>query len=385
MALAQPPWRILFADDDPEVCKQVKEFLQGEKITAQDDMPQVVTVTDFAEGLKALDVERVDLVILDVRLGSHEGVRENEVGIQTLEAIQQRRFVPVIFFTGLPKLVEHLQTHLVRVVEKTEGLPRLLAVAKEVFETRLPAVNRALVRHLETIQRRYMWDFVAPHWSDLGAATDHSALAFLLARRLATSLSGPGVQQLAQDLGGPLAGSIEAGRVHPMQYYIFPPEHPGPLAGDIYHGRTGEREGYSVLLTPSCDLVQGREKAEYVVLAGCLPLTDQPEHANWVAGQPHPSGVVTDRLTDLLRNNRRDSQPERYFFLPGTLDLPDLIVDFQQLAAVPQDQLAAMNRIASLDSPFAETLLARFVRYYGRLGVPDLALDVVLRRLTPHP
>ena len=46
-----------------------------------------------------------------------------------------------------------------------------------IFATRLPAVNRALIRHLETIQRDYMWDFVANHWEQFGDTSDHTSLA----------------------------------------------------------------------------------------------------------------------------------------------------------------------------------------------------------------
>lgn len=58
--------------------------------------------------------------------------------------------------TGLPRLVRHLVTPLVQVVEKTEGLPRLLDSLRSIFASRVPAVHRALIRHLETIQREYL-------------------------------------------------------------------------------------------------------------------------------------------------------------------------------------------------------------------------------------
>jgi len=40
-----------------------------------------------------------------------------------------------------------------------------------------------------------------------------------------------------------------------------------------------------------------------------------------------------------------------------------------------------LERLASLDSPFAEALLARFTRYFGRLGTPDLDAAILLQRL----
>jgi hypothetical protein len=45
-----------------------------------------------------------------------------------------------------------------------------------IFATRLPAVNRALIRHLETVQRDYMWDFVATHWEQFGDTSGRKAL-----------------------------------------------------------------------------------------------------------------------------------------------------------------------------------------------------------------
>jgi hypothetical protein len=59
----------------------------------------------------------------------------------------------------------------------------------------------------------------------------------------------------------------------------------------------------------------------------------------------------------------------------------DLVVDFQQLVTLQRVQMTALERLASLDSPFAEALLARFGRYFGRLSTPDLDVEVILSRL----
>ena len=373
-------WQLLFVDDDPDFCRQVQEFLEGESIPPGDRL-QVKTLNDFGDALNELEVYRFDLLILDVRLGPHSITPDEEAGITTLQAIRQRRFIPVVFYTGLPHLVRHLVTPLVQVVEKTAELPRLLDSLSSIFATRLPAVNRALIRHLETIQRDYMWDFVANHWEQFGATSDHTSLAYLLARRLATSLSGSGIQQLAQELGNSIGTAVTEGQRHPMQYYVIPPIEPAPLCGDVYHGQVGEIQSHWVLLTPSCDLVTGREKAELVLLARCLLLTEQVEYQQWRDSLPAPPRAINGKLQDLLRNNRRDSQAERFFFLPGALSLPDLLVDFQQLVTLQRDRMGRLERLTSLDSPFAEALLARFSRYFGRLGTPDLDVTVLLQRL----
>ncbi len=374
-------WQLLFVDDDEDTCWQVKEYLEGETISDAGEFPFVETLTDFDKALEALETRRFDLVILDLRLGPHDEMPEEEAGTKTLQAIQQRRFVPVIFYTALPHLVRHLETSLIRVVEKGPSPEPLLVAVRNIFMTRLPAVNRALIRHLETVQRDYMWEFVAKHWERFGDTADRTALAYLLARRLAISLSGSGIQQLAQDLGDPTGTGAAEGQVHPMRYYVMPPVEKSPLAGDLYQGQVGDQIGYWVLLTPSCDLVTGREKAEGVLLARCVLLTEQTEYQRWQTGLPQPSSIVDGRLRAVLRNNRQDGQAERFYFLPGALTLPDLVVDFQQLVTLPRKQMTTLERLASLDSPFAEALLARFTRYFGRLGTPDLDLEVIISRL----
>jgi CheY-like chemotaxis protein len=288
-------WQLLFVDDEPDICLQVQEFLEGEFISPDNHM-RVETLNDFSAALNELEVRRFDLLILDVRLGPYSGVPDEEAGITTLQAIQQRRFVPVVFYTGLPHLVSHWVTPLIQVVEKTEGLPRLLDSIRNIFATRLPVVNRALIRHLEMIQRDYMWDFVANHWTQFGDTSDHTSLAYLLARRLATSLSGSGIRQLARELGDSTGTAVTEGQRHPMQYYVIPPVEPTPLAGDVYQGQVGEHNGHWVLLTPSCDMVTGREKAELVLLARCLPLTEQVEYQQWRDGLPTPSGTISRKL-----------------------------------------------------------------------------------------
>jgi CheY-like chemotaxis protein len=101
---AATTWHLLFVDDDPNICRQVQEYLEGE-IIPPDTRLQVETLNDFGSALNALEVRRFDLLILDVHLGPYSSMSDEEIGITTLQDIQQRRFVPVVFYTGLPHLV----------------------------------------------------------------------------------------------------------------------------------------------------------------------------------------------------------------------------------------------------------------------------------------
>ena len=365
-------WHILYIDDDPEACKQIKEFLEGEQV--DEGSISVKATTDFGKGMEELETKRYDLVILDVRVGALDAELPEEEGIKALERIKERRFVPVIFYTGLPNLVrDKQQGPLIRVVEKTQT-PQLIVEIRELIRTNLPMVNRALLRHLEAVQRDYMWEFVADNWPELGENPDKSALAYLLARRLALSLSGQGIKQLVADLGGQPEDATE--EIHPMQYYIIPPVEASSLSGDIFYQTVNDINEYFVLLTPSCDMVIGREKAERLLFVGCKLLRNETEYTEWIS-----NSSKENKLMALLKNNRQKSQSERFFYLPGALSIPDLIVDFQNVSMKTHEDINKITRLASVDSPFAEMLVSKFIRYYGRIGAPDLDLDLILQRL----
>jgi len=63
-------WRLLFVDDDQDLCRQIKEFFEGESIIEDGHaVPfQVETLTSFSDALDVLQSHLFDLLILDVRL-----------------------------------------------------------------------------------------------------------------------------------------------------------------------------------------------------------------------------------------------------------------------------------------------------------------------------
>jgi CheY-like chemotaxis protein len=355
----------------------VRDFLQGEEIPGW-GKPQVISIESFDEALGELEAHRFDLMILDVRLGGHEEQDvppEEEEGARTLQQIKERRFVPVIFWTGLPGKVEHLASPLIHVLEKGR-LDALIGSVGDLFTTRLPALNRALRHLIEDEQRRYMWEFVASHWEELRAGGDDMALAYLLVRRLGRSLSGPGIERVAAELGHGAGGAPAPNKVHAAEMYIIPPlQDTEPGVADLYRGTSEDGDRWWLVVTPSCDLEHS--KAEWVVLAKCAPVDQDPRLQKWWGSE---SAGNTSKLRDLL-DHKTGGQEDRHLFLPQALTIPDLVVDFQQLRSVLGTELDAMERVASLVSPFAEAAVSRFTRYFGRVGTDDLDVDAIMTRL----
>ena len=372
-------WRVLAIEDVDDTARQLRQFLQ--QWSYEGNRLDVTVRTDFAEGLKALQNERFDLLVLDLRRGcTPEG---DEAGLQIFSDISERRFMPIIFYTLRPHIVSHLENAAVRVVDKGLGVMGLNPALKHQFDNGLMRMNRGLTLHVERTIREYLWDFVPDHWEELtGAGESDLTLTYLMSRRIATSLDIEGANRLALGLSGESESNSELDeRVHPVRYYIIPPSTEGYQTGDILRKSEEDNSNYYVLLTPWCDLVAHGDsppKAEYALLAECEILTDSAEYERWTEGSP-PS-----RLRNLLGTPQKGVQGRqegRFHFLPGVLDIPDLVLDFQRVHTIPLAELSSHEKIATLDNPYSQSVVSWYLRFWGRMGTPDLNIDTVIEGL----
>ena len=295
--------------------------------------------------------------------------------------IRGYRFIPIIFFTARPHASAYIENPpFVQTVPKgADDIDSLARAVENVISSGLPHLLRSVSDHLANVERAFMADFVERRWSDL--ADRKEDVAYLLSRRLAVSFE-EGVEGLAQGLGQVSDGG-SADAVHPTRYYVQPPSYDYRMGDLLAAPELGEddlaTEVSHVILTPSCDLVSrsGGMKAERVILAECRSLDSFEEYRKWKGS---PSNNNRTALENLLKS-RPKGQEDRYFYLPEAWNVPDVVVDLQSVSSITAGQLEDYEKIASLDSPFAEALSQRFNRYIGRVGTPDLDIGSVVRRL----
>jgi CheY-like chemotaxis protein len=363
-------WRVLVVEDKADIAKQLAEIIPT--CVEEPDTAEAEICNTFGEAMKRLRWENFDVIVLDLKDDSEHSsdADDDPAGVKVFDELRKTRFVPVVFYTALPKSVPVEETSFIRIVEKTQSVTRVKEEIKAVLATKLPG----LTKQIEDFHRSYMWEFVTTHWKDFATARDQSDIAYLLARRLAILL-----ERQAVTLAGSVVGGEKTALAHPMMHYLTPPLGTHRMAGDLVREIQGETETFWIVLTPSCDFAQN--KAHHVVIAKCERLTELDEYKSWIKDHPkEPSKTSAEAMASLIGNNRR-GQAERFKFLPGTFFLPDLVVDFQQLRSITKEAADALEPVASLDSPFAESLLASFARYFGRLGTPDLDKSLVLDRL----
>ena len=367
-------WRVLAIDDDQESLDRIKDLLEVEPLPSA-GFVEVTTETCFDAALSHLDRHRVDLVVLDIRLGDNEPADE-EAGLRTRDQIHAVRFLPIVFYTGLPNWANSTDEEpFIAVVTKGEAATALADSVDRLLASGPPQVQRALVRELENVIRSFMLDYVKPQWAAaFTTETGKSNLAHILARRLSAALTGAELERLVAELDFP----VTPGSVSPLRYYLIPPVGNAPKVGDLHYiagpETSASPESWWVVLTPTCDLVHG--KADFALLARCNPLDCTPAFQN-VAGNLQPSKTQKSNLKTILRNN----ESPRMFYLPAAFEIPHLIVDFQDLRTIRGERLACMEPSASLDSPYAEELQARFTSYFGRVGTPDLDWAAIMQSI----
>lgn len=348
MTADQTKFRILHCDDDELQLELVRE--------AVDDC-DIESVQTSDECLNKLRHGVFDAVILDLR-GTQTPTDGEEVGVELFRHIRTVQFVPIIVYSGFPdKAPQNFPQTMVRTVPKgsssvkdgeLSGVEGLRKAVSELRSSALSSIRRKLIRSIDDVLRSYLWDFVSSNWDDVHSVLPDPILSTILNVRAARMLSEQ-------------EGRLTSGRT----CYLEPPISTTLLAGMLVRrklpGDTTAPE-FGVIVTPSCDLAQEKPNTN-VVVARCSLAADEAEFNE---------GVNRKMSIKLLRN-RREPQQARYHFLPRGMLFPSLLVDFQDVLTVPRSQFERdWDNIASLDSPYSEHLLSRFVAFYLRVGTPDL-------------
>lgn len=354
---------ILFVEDNKEWRDQVISYFEDEQIGGH-TLALSVAAT-FDEGKEMLREHSFDLVVLDLYQGDpKEG--NPKAGLDVLAEIQKTVFVPVIFFTGLSKDIEASASEIVGVVNKgLDGLVGLKSRLEEMVASNLALIKRRVFEHVEETLRSYFWDTVHSKNRIFEPGKIDVSLGYLLLRRLSHSLSKERIKEILGD------DSIQLDKVHPMEFYIYPSGDGDYETGEIVCGCDGK---IFVVLTPSCDFVthgDAPRNADDVLLCSTVPLTQTPAYERY---KEKPTSTA---LKNLIESRKGD----RYFFLPGTPFLENLVLDFQQTMRISFEKLEKFTRLARLDDPFAQAMTSSFTRYFNRIGYPDIDAEHVLKSL----
>lgn len=355
---------ILFVEDEEKIRQNLIEIFDQDSIGGHS--LKASGARTFEEGIEMIQNSDYDIVVLDLYKGtpSEDGER---LGLEVLKQIQSKAFIPVIFYSGLTKDLRELASEVVGIVNKGEGIEKLKSELERIISSNLALIKPQIYNHIRESLRQYFWETVHSDNQIFAPGKIDASLGYLLLRRIANSLSKENIKALLND------ERIEADKTHPMEFYIYPTANGEYEAGEILY----RDEVYYVILTPSCDFVcagnRGR-KAEKVLLAVATPLKNTEFYRKYENNKNRDN---RQNLSQVIESRKGD----RYFFLPGTPFIDHLLLDFQDKELVKYEDLENFQRVAKLDDPFAQSMISSFIRYYNRIGFPDVDAEYVLNNL----
>jgi len=352
---------ILMVDDDPVQNRQIKKLLELENIDGENIL--VTNKSSLDEVKKNItDYENFDIIILDV----YDKKKKSNIGEKILIEIKKNFFIPIIFYTGFSHLIEDHKSEIIRIVNKSEGSDGIIREIKNISNSNLLSFKKKLKNYLNENIRKYLWDHIHDNWENIRSEIEETSLDYLLIKRLGNALS----ERYIGEILGPDAQCVKK---HPLECYIYPPLKAEIDSGDII--KKGEE--YFLVLTPSCDLVvreNGKIKAEHILLVELIKLKDTSEYKEYLENQT----VKNEKnLKNIISNNKS----ERYFFLPKTWFLENMVIDFQKIRSVEYNKISEYQKIIELDSLHLSSILANFIRHYDRIGTADLDHEKLLQKI----
>jgi CheY-like chemotaxis protein len=357
--------KTLFIEDNEVLSKNLKNYFDGEQFSG--NTLKTENTIKFDDGVKLIRQFDYDLIILD--LYSDAEIVDESAGRKVLEMIQKLAFIPVIFYTGHAHKIQDLVSEVVGVVNKGEGFDNLKVEIQRIIDSKIALLKSQIYTHLKESLRQYFWEVVDADKTTFKYKKNDTSLGYLLLRRFANSLTKGKIKEILGD------DKIQIDKAHPMEFYIYPIN-----SGEFEAGEILSRNGcFYILLTPSCDYIIRTKKDKLyrevgrILLARIFPLTSCDEYLKHKEGA---SKQTVSNLSDIIRNKK-----PRFFFLPGTPFIENSVIDFQNKTMVNYEELNKFDRIARLDDPFAQSMVTNFIRYYNRIGFPDIDANYIIENL----
>ncbi|MDD2984096.1 MAG: response regulator [Crocinitomicaceae bacterium] len=369
---------LLYVEDDRENRESLVKLLSDE--TIGDYTIKIKGIESFDKAFDEIKDNDYHIVILDIYRGNPKDNGE-QAGLKVLKEIQNKCFVPVIFYSGNTQNVKDLKSQIVGVVTKgDDGVEGLKKEIERLAKFNLPFVKEKLHNYLEEELKTYFWDIIHNERNKFTATQNDFSLGYLMLRKFGNSLSKEKISEILGD------GELKKDKVHSMEFYLYPTD----TNAEYESGEILQKDNdVFIILTPSCDFIdrgEGRRTVGKVLLAKTDLLTNTNEYKLYA--NKKKEGGTTDKSNKEQESDKKNliktitsGRSDRYFFLPQTPFIENRVIDFQIKEMVDYDSLRDYTRLTKLDNPYAEGMTASFIRYYNRIGYPDIDSDLILSYL----
>ena len=354
-------------DDDRDALNQIRDHCQavGKDVGFDARFTGYGSVEEFTEA-----EQRPDVLVVDLRLGDAAGDRS---GWDAVRNALRAHVVPVIVYSAYTGEDVRDEFKNLLIVQVKKGAERFQKVLEKCSRLKL-RLNQERARveaqfaglTLETAGR-----LLGPAEEKELHRLDENALAAMSVARLATYLMN--VPAAGQEKLPPEACFV----VPPLQVEPYPAE--CLFLGDFLLEQVqGGPNRTWLVAAPSCDLVFADRRKPNVHEVLLLRAYTGWREVPFLCGEAKES----DRRT-ALSNRARDRSLKILRCPPGVFGCEYLVVSFKEYRTVPYDEITKgiksgkWTKIATLATPYAESLQNLFVGNLSRIGTPDTSTSDV--------
>lgn len=346
--------KLLFVEDDRDSIEPVLALVKHEPGMEAD-------VCEFDDATERIQSIQPDIVILDLLIGS--GLEP--VGLDVRQFVWDSRFCPIVVYSARPDLHEEQHEHhpFVECVQKgRDGARNVLRALREFIGhvDVLKQTEEDVRQSFASVMRD-----VAPH----AVEEDRS--------RWGETVKRAGLRRVAATVDN---RTSDGAGLAAWEQYLWPPISEDLELGDILRYTAGESdspEEFRIILTPSCDMVTGKNrtaKTARILVAKCCDTR---------------SGLMRTRLKHRLDGKAGELRRhlKSNLLTPGWLDgfvplprlsgrIPTMMANLRDLDLIPFDDVSDREdsrfvRVASTSSPFRESLAWAYLQSAARPGLPD--------------
>lgn len=349
--------KILIVDDEEGIIEVLKEVIM-------DAIKGVTCLAEqnFDQAVARIQSERPDAVVLDLLESPSTAL--NPPGQPTWRSIwEQGRFCPVVIYTAFDGQLDppEPENHpFVKRVTKGSGTETEVVAHLQSFLPLIASIE-SVHREIDLVLQRVLRDTA-------GAAvirgTDATHLVHAARRRVAALMD----EETAD----------EGRQLFAWEQYLIPALGNDPLTGDVirrYGVPWNDPGAYRLVLSPSCDMVEGRNEPS-VLVAKCAPVATVANRFSL----PKKADKAAERLCKqvLTQGHWNGLLP-----LPAFPDrIPVMVANLKDLEVMPYTSIKPLKegppefeRVASIDSPFREQVSWAFLSTVARPGMPERNLS----------
>ncbi|WP_010255970.1 response regulator [Treponema primitia] len=335
---------ILLIDDEDRVFDRLKRTFKD-----QDDI--IIThCKNFHHFERYLSLYKIDIMILD--LNNDGGITgETETGSKIYNTVYEKYFLPLIIYSGYSDNYDnpHEDNIFIKKIQKgSSDIKQLKSAINEfkLFVEKKISITSSINKNISNVFRDTYQKFSKAKSTDIGSRTD--LFTNLMRRRLAASF----------DYG------LDTGSIKAWEIYLYPPlDSNNLLMGDIIRKKGEDKNNpasYKIILSPSCDLQQGQDPVEKVIVATFKQIREAYNKKDKIK-----QGILST------------SSPNRFMIFHELFgEFPHMACDLKSLEIINFNKIGQeadkeFEKVVSIDSPFRESLSWAFLHINGRPGLPN--------------